>query len=83
MIQSVYAEISFSLGTYVLKRTQPRFSENIVSVCDVDIKKPLIGNTDRKQFLRCTANFDWATKDAKVSFTVHNVSSVVSRSDRI
>ncbi|KAF1952293.1 polyketide synthetase [Byssothecium circinans] len=71
---AVYADISFSIGTYVLERFQPHFPERIVNIIDMDIRRALIGSAEWKQSLRCTAMFDWATKGAKVSFTVHDES---------
>ncbi|KAF2464727.1 polyketide synthetase [Lindgomyces ingoldianus] len=69
---AVYADICFSIGTYVLERFQPHFPEKIVNVVDMDIRRALIGSLEWKQSLRCTATFDWASKGAKVSFTVHD-----------
>lgn len=38
----------------------------------MDIKRALIGSAEWKQLLRCSAKFTWASKDATVSFTVHD-----------
>ncbi|KAJ3493731.1 hypothetical protein NLG97_g4549 [Lecanicillium saksenae] len=70
---AVYADIGFSIGTYVLKRFQTLFpNQPIVNITDMDITKALIGSADWKQTVRCTSKFDWTVGTGKAFFTVHN-----------
>lgn len=73
---AVYADISFSLGTYVLDRYQPNLLERVVSIRNVEITRALIGSAEWKQRLRCTAQFDWASKEGKLRFTVHDEAGI-------
>lgn len=73
---AVYADIGFSLGTYALDRYQPNSVERVVSIRNVEITRALIGSADWKQRLRCTAQFDWASRGGKLRFTVHDETGV-------
>lgn len=75
MPQAVYADISLSIGSYVLDRFHSIFPTSmVVAVANMDIRRALIGSVGFRQLLRCTANFSWIEKAAAVSFTVHDVS---------
>ncbi|KAI1378719.1 polyketide synthetase [Hypoxylon crocopeplum] len=69
---AVYADISFSIGTYIQERFRTLLSGTVVSVVDMDIRRALIGSAEWKQSLRCSAKLDFASKDANLSFTVHD-----------
>jgi iterative type I PKS product template protein len=73
---AVYADIGFSLGTYALDRYQPNSFERIVSIRNVEITRALIGSAEWKQRLRCTAEFNWASKGGKLRFTVHDEAGI-------
>jgi iterative type I PKS product template protein len=69
---AVYADIAFSLGNYALDRYQPNSAERVVSIRNVEITRALIGSAEWKQRLRCTAQFNWASKGGRLRFTVHD-----------
>lgn len=65
---SVYADIGFTIGTYVLKRYKPSFSERTVDVGHMEIEKALIATSRESHFLRTLVKLDWASKKAKCRF---------------
>ncbi|KAF2168849.1 hypothetical protein M409DRAFT_20864 [Zasmidium cellare ATCC 36951] len=65
---SCYADIGFSIGTYILKRYKPSFPERIVDVGHMDIEKALIAASRESHFLRTSVKLDWASKNAKCRF---------------
>jgi acyl transferase domain-containing protein len=71
---SVYADIAFTIGEYVLKRCKPAFPERTVDVADMNVEKALIASDGREQFLRFSADFDWSAKEANGRFYTVTVS---------
>ncbi|TWU71000.1 t1pks [Metarhizium rileyi] len=69
---AVYADIGFSIAAYALERFQPAFPERLITIVDMDVTRALIGSANWKQFLRCTAKINWASKGAKLRITVHD-----------
>ena len=66
---SVYADIAFTIGKYLLDRFEPPFTERTVDVTDMVIEKALIAhNNGTPQLLRTTAAVDWQTKQASCRF---------------
>ena len=73
---SVYADIAFTLGTYLLKSYRPSQEENLVDVSDMTISKALIlraGAT--QQLLQAHAEVDWSSNTAAIRFMSFDVSS--------
>ena len=65
---SVYADIAFTLGTYLLDRFQPSFEERLVDVANMVIEKALIARGGEPQMLRAAVDVDWKAKAAQCRF---------------
>ncbi|KID59252.1 beta-ketoacyl synthase domain-containing protein, partial [Metarhizium brunneum ARSEF 3297] len=66
---SVYADISLTLGTYLVQRYRPSQAGNLVDVTDMTITKALILRAGQKQqLLQGHAHVDWSTNSAVVVF---------------
>ncbi|KAJ9400459.1 hypothetical protein DTO282F9_2646 [Paecilomyces variotii] len=67
---SVYADIGFTLGNYLLDRFPTRFGPDtkVVDVTDMVIEKALMPLNAGPQLLRVTASLIWSEKEASVRF---------------
>jgi iterative type I PKS product template protein len=65
---SVYADIAFTLGDYLLDRFKPPFAERIVDVNKKEIEKALIVQEAGPQLLRAAAEVNWFAKEALLRF---------------
>ncbi|OXV11266.1 hypothetical protein Egran_00973 [Elaphomyces granulatus] len=65
---SVYADIAFTLGHYLLGRFKPPFAERIVDVYKLEIERALIVQEAGPQLLRAAAEVNWSAKEALLRF---------------
>ncbi|KAM5493712.1 Type I Iterative PKS [Microsporum canis] len=65
---SVYADIAFSIGRYLLERYHPEIEMRLVDVANMTVLKALIARAQGPQPLRTTVAVDWSVKKARVSF---------------
>ncbi|OXV11267.1 hypothetical protein Egran_00972, partial [Elaphomyces granulatus] len=65
---SVYADIAFTLGDYLLDRFKPPFAERIVDVYKMEIERALIAQEAGPQLLRVAAEVNWSAKEALLRF---------------
>ena len=72
---SVYADISLSLGTYLLQKYRPNQEEKLVDVSNMTISKALILRDGAiQQLLQAHAEVDWKTSSAAIKFMSFDVS---------
>lgn len=72
---SVYADITLTLGNYLLKRYRPNQDENLVDISEMTISKALIlkaGAT--QQLLQAHAEVDWGSQATAIKFMSFDVS---------
>ncbi|KAK4619685.1 Putative sterigmatocystin biosynthesis polyketide synthase [Fulvia fulva] len=65
---SVYADITFTIGNYILDKYNPPGPERIVDVGNMRIEKPLIPASRKIHSLQTCVQLDWVTKYAKALY---------------
>ena len=71
---SVYADISLSLGTYLLQKYHPDQKEKMVDVSDMTISKALIlRDSASQQLLQAHGEVDWQSRSATIKFMSFDV----------
>ncbi|EXU98417.1 acyl carrier protein [Metarhizium robertsii] len=82
--QAVYADIGFSIGAYALERFQPPFPERLITITDMELTRALVDSADWKQFLRCTAKINLASKDANLRIAAYyKLPNMIEHLDRM
>ena len=75
-LQSVYADISLTLGKYLLDKYRPNKGERLVDVSNMVISKALIAKTNGPQPLQTHAEIDWNANSASLRFCTLDVSII-------
>jgi naphtho-gamma-pyrone polyketide synthase len=78
-IQSLYADVAQTLGSYLAENYQPDIKHSGIDVCDMMALKPLIVKDEGRQLFRASMKADWITKSAVFKlFSVNLEGKVIS-----
>lgn len=71
----MYADIAFTLGTYLQRRYQSVENRKVVTICDMVLERALVAQATSPQLLRTTVEVDWSKETAICSFLSVDVSN--------